>query len=171
MSSNEYSTENVGCRNEKSGKAPSQAAECDVGLALNMLNPETTHPKKMNFIFDPSLYNHSQHRASIDFGGGSGGGGRLLFDNSMATSSHIVSGTSFSNPTGGGEMQKMLFTASQLQEFENQTMIYKHIMSSNPIPPQMLLPLSTQYNSIISFIFFHLFQMIDFFKLKIIVGV
>ncbi|KAM0046318.1 putative transcription factor interactor and regulator C3H-WRC/GRF family [Helianthus debilis subsp. tardiflorus] len=146
MSSNEYSTENVGCRNEKSGKAPSQAAECDVGLALNMLNPETTHPKKMDFIFDPSLYHHSQHRASIDFGGGSGGGGRLLFDNSMATSSHIVSGTSFSNPTGGSEMQKMLFTASQLQEFENQTMIYKHIMSSNPIPPQMLLPLSTQYN-------------------------
>ncbi|KAI7755776.1 hypothetical protein M8C21_002894, partial [Ambrosia artemisiifolia] len=144
MSSNEYSTENIGCWNENSGKAPSQAAECDFGLALNM---QTTNPtKKINFIFDhPSLYHHPQHRASIDFGGGSdrggGGGGRLMFDNTRATSNQIAAGTSFINPTGGGEMQKMLFTASQLQEFENQTLIYKHIMSSNPISPQLMLPL------------------------------
>ncbi|KAI3822072.1 hypothetical protein L1987_09653 [Smallanthus sonchifolius] len=142
-SSNEYST--AGDGNGKSGKtAPSQAAECDVGLALNMQHTETAYPsKKMSFMSNPSLYHHPQYRASIDFGGGHGSS--LLFDNSSATSNHIASGTSFINTTGG-EMQKMIFTASQLQEFENQTMIYNHIMSSNPIPPQLLLPLSTQYN-------------------------
>ncbi|KAI3687417.1 hypothetical protein L1987_81113 [Smallanthus sonchifolius] len=133
-SSNEYTT--AADQNEKSGKpAPSQAAECDVGLALNMQHTETTtYPsKKMSFMSNPSLYHHPH-------------GSSLLFDNSSATSNHIASGTSFINTTGSGEMQKMIFTASQLQEFENQTMIYNHIMSSNPIPPQLMLPLSTQYN-------------------------
>ncbi|KAD4384798.1 hypothetical protein E3N88_24966 [Mikania micrantha] len=145
-SSDEYNTGGDGCRNEKPEKAtPSHAA--DVSLALNMQYPETTYPSKnINFISDPSLYHHPQHRASIDFGGGNGGGHRLLFGNSTATSNQIASGTSFVNSTGE-EMQKMVFTASQLQEFENQTMIYRHIMSSNPIPPQLLLPLSTQYNN------------------------
>ncbi|KAK9079789.1 hypothetical protein SSX86_001462 [Deinandra increscens subsp. villosa] len=178
-SSNESNTGGDACWNEKLGKpAPPQAAECDVGLALNMqYAPETPYipNKNMNFISNPSLYHRPQLPASIDFGGGGHGGCRLLFDNSSATSNQIASGTSFINNTGtkysnltlfsitflliifldeevdvisyaGGDMQKMLFTPSQLQEFENQTMIYKHIMSSNPIPPQLLLPLSTQYN-------------------------
>ncbi|XP_076927459.1 growth-regulating factor 8-like [Bidens hawaiensis] len=131
MSSNEYNTGGHGWRSiEKSGKAPSQAAECDVELALNM---QATNPvKKMSSIFNQSLYDHyPQHQASIDFGG-----------DSNANINQIASGTSFT----GGETHKWFFTASQLQEFENQTMIYKHIMSSIPIPPQLLLPLSTQYN-------------------------
>ncbi|KAJ9555697.1 hypothetical protein OSB04_010311 [Centaurea solstitialis] len=43
-------------------------------------------------------------------------------------------------------MGKMLFTASQWREFESQTMIYKYIMASIPIPPQLLFPLSVQSN-------------------------
>ncbi|XP_076955255.1 uncharacterized protein LOC143630028 [Bidens hawaiensis] len=129
MSSNEYNTGGHGWRNiEKSGKA--HAAECDVELALNM--QKTNPSKKMSSIFNQSLYDHHpQHEASIEFGG-----------DSTANINQIASGTSFT----GGEMQKLFFTVSQLQEFENQKMIYKHIMSSIPIPPQLLLPLSTQYN-------------------------
>ena len=44
-------------------------------------------------------------------------------------------------------MGNMLFTASQWQEFESQTMIYKYIMASIPVPPELLLPLSIQSNS------------------------
>ncbi|KAK1436107.1 hypothetical protein QVD17_01882 [Tagetes erecta] len=143
--SNEYNTS--GDANETSGQStPSHTAECNIGLALNMhhMTHQTTYPsltKNINFISNnPSLYHH---QPAIDF---SSDGSRLLFDNSPVTGSQIASGTSFLN-TAGGDMQKMVFTASQLQEFENQTMFYKHIMSaSNPISPQMLLPLSTQYN-------------------------
>ncbi|KVH89347.1 Glutamine-Leucine-Glutamine, QLQ [Cynara cardunculus var. scolymus] len=43
-------------------------------------------------------------------------------------------------------MGKMLFTASQWKEFESQTMIYKYMIASIPVPPQLLLPLSVQSN-------------------------
>nr|XP_043629226.1 growth-regulating factor 8 isoform X1 [Erigeron canadensis] len=43
---------------------------------------------------------------------------------------------------------KVLFTANQWQELERQTMIYKYIRASMPIPPQLLLPLSTQSNRV-----------------------
>lgn len=42
---------------------------------------------------------------------------------------------------------KVLFTATQWQELERQTMIYKYIMASIPVPPQLLIPYSTQSNS------------------------
>lgn len=41
---------------------------------------------------------------------------------------------------------KLLFTATQWQELERQTMIFKYMMASIPVPPQLLLPLSTQSN-------------------------
>lgn len=34
-----------------------------------------------------------------------------------------------------------VFTASQRQELERQTIIYKYMMASLPVPPQLLLPL------------------------------
>ncbi|KAI3691913.1 hypothetical protein L6452_31716 [Arctium lappa] len=41
---------------------------------------------------------------------------------------------------------KLLFTANQWRELERQTMIFKYMMASIPVPPQLLLPLSTQPN-------------------------
>lgn len=38
---------------------------------------------------------------------------------------------------------KAPFTASQLQEFQRQSIICKYIMASIPVPPQLLLPLPT----------------------------
>lgn len=46
-----------------------------------------------------------------------------------------------------GVSGKVLFTANQWQELERQTMIYKYIMASIPVPQQLLLTLSTQSNS------------------------
>lgn len=34
------------------------------------------------------------------------------------------------------------FTATQRQELERQTMIYKYMMASAPVPPQLLLPIT-----------------------------
>lgn len=47
----------------------------------------------------------------------------------------------------GGGMGKALFTSSQWQELERQNMIHKYIMASVPVPPQLLLPTSTNTNS------------------------
>lgn len=41
---------------------------------------------------------------------------------------------------GGGE--RVTFTAIQRQELERQTIIYKYMMASMPVPPELLLPLS-----------------------------
>nr|XP_043613357.1 growth-regulating factor 8-like [Erigeron canadensis] len=133
-SDNNHKTVDDGSGNEISGKPPSSQAECDVGLALNM---QHTHPsKKINLMPHPSPYhNHPKyHQTSIEFGGG----GRQVFEPS---SNHIAFATSPNYTTGG-----VIFTASQLQELENQTMIYKHIMSSIPVPPQLLFPFSSQSN-------------------------
>ncbi|CAL5327992.1 unnamed protein product [Camellia sinensis] len=46
---------------------------------------------------------------------------------------------------GGGGMEapaKVPFTASQRQELERQTNIYKYIMASIPVPPELLLPIT-----------------------------
>lgn len=40
-----------------------------------------------------------------------------------------------------GLFGKVPFTASQLQEFQRQSVICKYIMASMPVPPQLLLPL------------------------------
>ncbi|KAI3828742.1 hypothetical protein L1987_02851 [Smallanthus sonchifolius] len=41
-----------------------------------------------------------------------------------------------------------VFTATQWQELERQRKIYMYLMASIPIPPQLLLPLSTQSNRV-----------------------
>ncbi|KAI7743049.1 hypothetical protein M8C21_019954 [Ambrosia artemisiifolia] len=43
---------------------------------------------------------------------------------------------------------KMFFTANQWEELERQTMIFKYIMASIPVPPQLLVSLSTQSNRV-----------------------
>lgn len=46
---------------------------------------------------------------------------------------------------GAGGMAASLrvpFTAAQWQELELQTMIYKYMMASVPVPPELLIPIS-----------------------------
>ncbi|KAK1419181.1 hypothetical protein QVD17_28343 [Tagetes erecta] len=57
----------------------------------------------------------------------------------------------YHNTTAGGVLGvsgKVLFTATQWQELERQKKIYMYIMASVPVPPQLLLPLSTQSNRV-----------------------
>ncbi|KAK6146518.1 hypothetical protein DH2020_020387 [Rehmannia glutinosa] len=85
---------------------------------------------------------------------GNGGGGGPLFGN---TSNQVEcvgdiyqTARSFQNNpfrASGGSMMgvsgKAVFTASQMQELERQKMIHKYILASIPVPPQLLLPLSS----------------------------
>ncbi|CAI9291033.1 unnamed protein product [Lactuca saligna] len=113
--------------------------ECDVGLGLNS---EPSYPcKKM------SLINVNQYRRH-DFGGVYGNNGSQQFVHQSNPTNQLASGISFKSLTDGvvGASGKVLFTATQWQELERQTIIYKYIMASIPIPPQLLLPSSTQSN-------------------------
>ncbi|XP_071703495.1 growth-regulating factor 8-like [Rutidosis leptorrhynchoides] len=47
-------------------------------------------------------------------------------------------------PCSGSNSRKVVFTTTQWEELERQTMIFKYIMASIPVPPQLLIPLSTQ---------------------------
>lgn len=44
--------------------------------------------------------------------------------------------------SGRSSSSSVAFTADQRQELERQTIIYKYMMASMPVPPQLLLPLS-----------------------------
>ncbi|KAI3693725.1 hypothetical protein L1987_76677 [Smallanthus sonchifolius] len=61
------------------------------------------------------------------------------------TPAEIGGGISLNSPSTGSS-GKVLFTATQWQELEMQMMIYKYIMASIPVPPHLLIPLSTQSN-------------------------
>ncbi|KAM2035557.1 hypothetical protein EV2_039526 [Malus domestica] len=47
-----------------------------------------------------------------------------------------------SSSIGGMVNARLPFTAAQREELERQTMIYKYMMDSSPVPPQLLLPTS-----------------------------
>lgn len=52
---------------------------------------------------------------------------------------------------GAGGMAASLrvpFTAAQWQELERQTMIYKYMMASVPIPPELLIPISRSLSDV-----------------------
>nr|GMC63923.1 growth-regulating factor 8-like [Ipomoea batatas] len=74
-------------------------------------------------------------------------------DGGNGTSDAPAGGPVFFNsapPLTGGSMgseKAVVFTASQRQEFERQSLIYKYMMASVPVPPQLLIPLpKTQSN-------------------------
>ncbi|KAJ0594267.1 putative transcription factor interactor and regulator C3H-WRC/GRF family [Helianthus annuus] len=61
----------------------------------------------------------------------------------------MVNGNQSAAGGGGGVVRvsgKVFFTANQWEELERQTTIYKYIMASIPVPPQLLVSLSTQSN-------------------------
>lgn len=52
---------------------------------------------------------------------------------------------------GAGGMAASLrvpFTAAQWQELERQTIIYKYMMASVPIPPELLIPISRSLSDV-----------------------
>ncbi|MFS7942122.1 putative transcription factor interactor and regulator C3H-WRC/GRF family [Helianthus anomalus] len=84
-------------------------------------------------------YRDDQHQDPVDIGG--------VFGKETGVINHVASGICLEQPsTGSNTTGKVLFTATQWQELERQMMIYKYIMASIPVPPQLLIPLSTQSN-------------------------
>ncbi|CAK7335844.1 unnamed protein product [Dovyalis caffra] len=65
---------------------------------------------------------------------------------------YFTSDSSLFTFTSSGEMtpsvnERVLFTAAQWQELERQTTIYKYMMASVPVPPELLMPITkTQSN-------------------------
>ncbi|KAI3727810.1 hypothetical protein L6452_16430 [Arctium lappa] len=129
------------------GEAAAAFLESDVGLGINMQQHHSVssyHFNKMNNFMPSSsssssspYFHHDhlhKHQASTDICA------PLVFHN------QIASGISLEPSTGSDTGGKVLFTATQWQELERQTMIYKYIMASVPVPPQLLIPLSTQSN-------------------------
>ncbi|GAB4835051.1 hypothetical protein Ancab_033319 [Ancistrocladus abbreviatus] len=49
--------------------------------------------------------------------------------------------TSWGEMAGGGGRTTLMFTASQRQELERQTAIYRYMMASVPVPPELLAPI------------------------------
>ncbi|KAM0015626.1 putative transcription factor interactor and regulator C3H-WRC/GRF family [Helianthus debilis subsp. tardiflorus] len=91
-----------------------------------------------------------KHQDPVDISG--------VFGNETGVINHVASGICLEQPsTGSNTTGKVLFTATQWQELERQMMIYKYIMASIPVPPQLLIPLSTQSNSTFSFLLILLF--------------
>ncbi|XP_073026142.1 growth-regulating factor 8-like isoform X1 [Primulina eburnea] len=101
----------------------SSSLDCDVGLSLKMQTESSMCKKPM-----PSPFYHYQFGYSCG-GDGAGGGG--------------AAGPIFFNASGGEMSGKSLFTASQWQELERQKMIHKYMMASIPVPPQLILPVSS----------------------------
>ncbi|KAH6830821.1 hypothetical protein C2S53_004078 [Perilla frutescens var. hirtella] len=116
--------------------SPSPPLDCDVGLGLKMQRPRT---------------------ASYSCDGG-GGGGIPFFNGSTYQQPHIYElangvllqrnfDSTASRASSGGMMMpvygKGLFTSSQLQELERQKMIHKYILASIPVPPQLLMSISS----------------------------
>ncbi|XP_071730634.1 growth-regulating factor 8-like [Rutidosis leptorrhynchoides] len=98
---------------------------CDVGLGLNTETSSCYPCKKM--IFNTESYGF------------------------YGNTSQMSSGFCSKSTTDGvmGVSGRVLFTANQWQELERQTMIYKYIMASIPVPQQLLLTLSTQSNRVV----------------------
>ncbi|XP_024996796.1 growth-regulating factor 8-like isoform X1 [Cynara cardunculus var. scolymus] len=111
--------------------------ECDVGLGLNT---EPAYPYKKTSFMSHHQNRHYHHPQASEYAG--------VYSNT----NRIASGFPFKSTTGSSTVGvmaasgKLLFTATQWQELERQTMIFKYMMASIPVPPQLLLPLSTQSN-------------------------
>ncbi|GJT94671.1 growth-regulating factor 8-like protein [Tanacetum coccineum] len=110
-----------------SGKAVAASfMEADGGVGVTMQDTisSNTYDNQMT-SFIPYYQNDQHHHSHF-------GGGALL-------------GNQMSIPTtgSGSDSGKVIFTAAQWQELERQTMIYKYIMASIPVPANLL---STQSN-------------------------
>ncbi|KAL4570589.1 hypothetical protein LXL04_026246 [Taraxacum kok-saghyz] len=112
---------NIGGVDDYPGEAPTAFLESDMKMQQALSYQMTNFISPSSHYYDNHLH---KHQASPEIGSG------------------VVIGSD-----SGGTTGKMLFTAIQWQELERQTMIYKYIMASIPVPPQLLIPFSTQPNS------------------------
>ncbi|KDP25215.1 hypothetical protein JCGZ_20371 [Jatropha curcas] len=154
-------------------KEGTTAKECDVGLGLRMQDKEScgviSSPSSSSSSstscccsgggFDgggPMFYGRSNGVAcfgdiyDVVVGGSSSGGSNAV--TGSKTSLHSFNSSPFAF-NSSGEMNPssmnvaVPFTAAQWQELERQTMIYKYMMASVPIPPELLIPITkTQSN-------------------------
>ncbi|CAI9759318.1 unnamed protein product [Fraxinus pennsylvanica] len=132
--------------------------ECDFGLGLKMqVQPTESSTCNRAMVF-PHYYqlSSSQYNSFSGVGIGGGGGANFCNPNNQAVGcvSNIYGSTggggavfprsSHNTALKGGMLMsgKALFTDTQWQELERQTMINKYIMASIPVPPQLLLQLS-----------------------------
>ncbi|KAF3434180.1 hypothetical protein FNV43_RR25283 [Rhamnella rubrinervis] len=133
--------------------------ECDTGLGLRM-QPNKPFGRNKTMV----MPHHHQHlsgtTAAFGLKGCCGDGGPLFCDssNQVSSTSHIydivgasllpktphhTNSATFSFDSSGGMVNvRVPFTAAQRQELERQTMIYKYMMASAPVPPQLLLPIT-----------------------------
>ncbi|XP_022867909.1 growth-regulating factor 8-like [Olea europaea var. sylvestris] len=120
--------------------------ECDFGLGLKMqVQPTESSICKRAMVF-PHYYQLSSSQNNSFSGVGSGGGVSNIYD---SLGGAVFSRSSHYNAPKGGVLisGKALFTDKQWQELERQNMIYKYIMASIPVPPQLLLQLSNAPDS------------------------
>ncbi|KAJ6695221.1 GROWTH-REGULATING FACTOR 8 [Salix koriyanagi] len=86
----------------------------------------------------PAAHELSSSRSGGD---GGGGGGPTFY----RASNHVA--------CFGGEMtsvnERVLFTAAQLQELERQTTIYKYMLASAPVPPELLMPITRNQSNVL----------------------
>ncbi|KAJ6703372.1 hypothetical protein OIU85_029343 [Salix viminalis] len=63
------------------------------------------------------------------------------------------SDSSLFTSNSSGEMtsvnERVLFTAAQLQELERQTTIYKYMVASAPVPPELLMPITKNQSNVL----------------------
>ncbi|KAL2524867.1 Growth-regulating factor 8 [Abeliophyllum distichum] len=136
---------------------------CDFGLGLKMqVQPVESSTCKRTMVF-PHYCQFSSSENNSFSGVGSGGGGcsgganfcnpnnqvvgcvNNIYDSIGGAGGGAVFPRSSNNSAFKGGMLmsgKALFTDTQWQELERQTMIYKYIMASISVPPQLLLQLS-----------------------------
>ncbi|XXG77530.1 hypothetical protein AAC387_Pa08g1668 [Persea americana] len=123
-----------------------ERAEGDLSLGLvpQKLARTTAYPFRMMNPFpsyssiDPTFYNPSTHCRLSDFYDVAGNA-------AAATSLQPFCTSPFKNPgVGMGTYLKYPFTWSQWKELERQALIYKHMVASAPIPPDLLIPFSNR---------------------------
>ncbi|KAM7531488.1 hypothetical protein LguiB_034898 [Lonicera macranthoides] len=120
-------------------EASSLSLDCDFGLGLKMQNTES-YPHLPYHHPDPHTTTSSGFNGS--YGGRGGPVSFGTYDDAVGAAGSVLQRTlhPFTSDTSFKSSGKTLFTTSQWQELERQTMIYKYMMASVPVPPQLLLP-------------------------------
>ncbi|KAL6348989.1 hypothetical protein AAG906_033645 [Vitis piasezkii] len=148
---------------------------CDVSLGLKMQSSDCKRMMLMPHQYSCHYQCDGSGGGGGDGGGGGGGGGDggPIFCNTsnlVASMSDIydvvgagagagaavprtlhpfTTDTSIFKSTGGmAASLRVPFTAAQWQELERQTMIYKYMMASVPIPPELLIPISRSLSDV-----------------------
>lgn len=127
-------------------KAKESSKQCDVGLGLRTQSTEPFPSTGIRMMMPHYSQSMGVVGAGVD-GGGAGGSIYCTLSNQVPcfTDSYDVFGSSSSSfKSSGGDMAaaaaKVTFTETQWQELVRQTTIYKYMMASLPVPPQLLIP-------------------------------